>query len=227
MKPQAFTHIQWVFFDLGNTLIDETEARNRYLKDITARLRKEDIAVCPLELECRLADAFKTFAPYPWQSALTEITGDSSFSREVLSEVSYPKEWERPYPGAWPLLAALADRGLRIGVIANQSTGTQDRLTGQGLWSFLSCCISSAEVGISKPDPRIFELAEAQAQCPAQGILMVGDRIDNDIRPANCRGWVTLRVLQGHAQQQRPRDMFDEATASCTTLEPADRLWAF
>lgn len=44
--------------------------------------------------------------------------------------------------------------------------------------------IASAEEGVSKPNPKIFEIALQRAQCEANKAIMIGDRIDNDIVPA-------------------------------------------
>jgi putative hydrolase of the HAD superfamily len=80
----------------------------------------------------------------------------------IEAEAGYPKELEQPYEGAEPALQALALR-YRIGVIANQSAGTKARLTRWGLMPFISICLSSAEIGLEKPDPAIFRLALARA----------------------------------------------------------------
>jgi len=47
---------------------------------------------------------------------------------------------------------------------------------------------------------------------------MIGDRVDNDIRPARLQGWRTIRILQGFARFQSPRDRFDEADATVAEL---------
>ena len=47
---------------------------------------------------------------------------------------------------------------------------------------------------------------------------MIGDRIDNDIRPARIQGWRTIRILQGFARFQSPRDQFEEADATVAEL---------
>jgi putative hydrolase of the HAD superfamily len=39
---------------------------------------------------------------------------------------------------------------------------------------------------------------------------MIGDRLDNDIRPARLLGWKTIWVTQGFARFQSPRDLWDE-----------------
>ena len=110
----------------------------------------------------------------------------------------YPGELDRPYPEAGAVLAALSRR-YRLGVIANQSHGGPDRLARWGLREWLDVVVTSAEAGLSKPDPRVFTLALKQAGCEPGQAVMVGDRPDNDIAPAKRLGMATIRVRQGPA----------------------------
>lgn len=54
--------------------------------------------------------------------------------------------------------------------------------------------------GFSKPDPHVFRMLtarlEARGIAPAE-ILMVGDRLDNDIEPARAHGWQTWQLKPG------------------------------
>jgi len=47
---------------------------------------------------------------------------------------------------------------------------------------------------------------------------MIGDRLDNDIRPARLLGWKTIRIMQGFARFQSPRDSADEADFTVANL---------
>jgi FMN phosphatase YigB (HAD superfamily) len=98
----------------------------------------------------------------------------------------------------------------------------EERLTRWGLIPFISVCVASAEVGLEKPDPAIFDLALRHAGCAASEAVMIGDRLDNDIRPARLLGWKTVRVFQGPGRFQSPRDSWDEPddTVANVTLIP-------
>ena len=61
---------------------------------------------------------------------------------------------------------------------------TEARLESYGLNPFISLWVSSVEIGLEKPDLAIFQGALKQAQCAPHQALMIGDRVDNDIRPA-------------------------------------------
>ncbi len=56
-----------------------------------------------------------------------------------------------------------------------------------------------------KPDLEIFRLALQRAGCLPEEAAMVGDRIDNDIRPAKALGMSTIRIVQGASRLQVPR----------------------
>ena len=73
-----------------------------------------------------------------------------------------------------------------------------------GFSRFISLCLPSAELGLSKPDLAIFELAMKKSGCGPEDAAMVGDRIDNDIAPAKSLGWKTIRIKQGLSQGQVP-----------------------
>jgi len=107
--------------------------------------------------------------------------------------------------GAARCLRHLNDSGVALGIASNSQAYTLRELTvalqGTGLnlsmfdrelrfWSF--------ENGFSKPDPHVFRILTARLA--ARGIspaetLMVGDRLDNDIKPSRAWGWHTWQLL--------------------------------
>jgi HAD superfamily hydrolase (TIGR01549 family) len=143
-------------------------------------------------------------APSPFFGMLASLGLNDAQLDEVKSSVSYGKSGEKLYPGVAELLASLSSR-FKLGVIANQSAGTEERLTSWGLRDHFSLVFASTELGLSKPDPRIFAAASEAAQCTPAEAVMVGDRLDNDIGPAKAQGWRTVRVLQGFSRFQRAR----------------------
>ena len=62
---------------------------------------------------------------------------------------------------------------------------------------YIDIVIASAEEGVAKPDLRIFKAALSRAACKPEEAVMVGDRIDNDIIPANKIGMTTVWIRQG------------------------------
>jgi YjjG family noncanonical pyrimidine nucleotidase len=98
------------------------------------------------------------------------------------------------YEGAAELLAALAAiDGLALGLVTNGLGEVQRaRLARLGLDDCFASVVVSGEVGVSKPDPRIFELAFAgfATDTVARGdrALMVGDNLRADIAGGRAAG---------------------------------------
>jgi putative hydrolase of the HAD superfamily len=107
-------------------------------------------------------------------------------------------------------LGELKERGYMLGIASNAQAYTLrelgDALVVQGLETDLferDLCFWSFEHGFSKPDPHVFQILTARARLrgiPGAEILMVGDRLDNDIEPARAHGWQTWHLRVGPAE---------------------------
>jgi beta-phosphoglucomutase-like phosphatase (HAD superfamily) len=71
-------------------------------------------------------------------------------------------------------------------------------LIDYGIEKYFDLIISSSDVGVSKPSLEIFELALNEASCTPNEAIMVGDRLDNDIIPAQIIGMKTVWIKQGY-----------------------------
>ena len=113
-----------------------------------------------------------------------------------LSTTAWPTHLEKIYSGVPEILNILAKK-YKLGIIANQDIGTEKRLCEYGIHKYFDIIVSSAEEGISKPDTKIFEIALEKADCDPCSSYMIGDRLDNDIVPAEKLGMKTIWVRQG------------------------------
>lgn len=71
--------------------------------------------------------------------------------------------------------------------------------------------IASAEVGFSKPDIKIFELALKKAGCIPSNAVMIGDRSDNDTAPAKKLGMKTIWIKRGFYKYYTPETEYEKA----------------
>ena len=201
--------IQWLFFDVGSTLVDESLAYEQRFRDI----------------------AMQAKVPYErvYSSALTfyrqNLKGDLEAARAFGVNVpAWHSECERPYADAADCLAALHQK-YHIGIIANQPLGTASRLERYGLLAFIDLVVASAEECVSKPDPAIFEIAQQRSGCRPEQAVMIGDRIDNDILPAKRMGIRTVWIRQGFGQywnitheDEKPDLTVNSLTELCSLL---------
>lgn len=118
-----------------------------------------------------------------------------------------------PLPGALSLLQALQGN-VKMGIITNGFTSLQQiRLERTGLSDMFDLLIISEEVGVAKPDPRIFDYALEKAGNPdRRRVLMVGDTAESDIRGGINAGLATCWLNPLH--QQAPSDLTPTWTVS-------------
>ena len=92
-----------------------------------------------------------------------------------------------------------------IGIIANQSEDIFQLIEKSGFGKFFKVKAISSSMKLKKPDSKIFELALKQAGYSAKDCIMVGDRLDTDICPANTIGMTTIRTTNSLFALQVPR----------------------
>lgn len=177
-----FTKITHVFFDIGTTLVDETECYNHRICEVIAGT---DIT-------------FEQFVEKRIFFQKQNLKGDLEAIKFFgLKKTPWHREDERLYPETEEILRYLRERGYIIGVIANQGFGTEKRLEAWGIWKYFDSITASAEEGIAKPDPEMFLRALKRSGGLAENSVMIGDRLDNDIAPAKSLGMKTVWIKQG------------------------------
>jgi HAD superfamily phosphatase (TIGR01668 family) len=96
-------------------------------------------------------------------------------------------------------LEVLKSRGYRLGIISNTSDdqNVQGIVNQLGLRPYFEYILTSAALGIRKPDMRIFQAALEHFQVPPAAAAMVGDLLQTDVLGANQMGiysiWITRR----------------------------------
>ena len=206
-KMALLSEIQWIFFDIGSTLVDETECyRARYAETV------EGTDITCEEFENKVIEFSK-------QNKKGDHEAVKYFN---LTLAKWHKELEMLYPETKAVLKNLFESGYKLGIIANQSLGTEKRLEEWGILKYFDIVIASAEEGVAKPDKEIFLRALSRAGCKPENAVMVGDRLDNDIVPANKIGMKTVWIKQGlggystpHTLPEYPDITADNLTELC------------
>ncbi len=178
--------MKWVFFDLGSTLVNESDVYKSRCEYAVQQLNID----LP-EFMNKVCEMAKT-SPTPIRTAAKSYG-------VVLPE--WDSSLEKLYGATHRVLSALHGK-YRLGVIANQSLGTQERIDNWGIGQFFDVVMASAEAGCAKPDLKIFTKALEKAGCEPSDAVMIGDRLDNDIIPAKKLGMKTVWVRQGFAVYQ-------------------------
>ena len=99
--------------------------------------------------------------------------------------------WELVPDGVIPALQALCAQGLRLTVVSNANGTLCAHLTRLGLSPWFDCVLDSCDVGVEKPDPRLFEIALEKSGARRDTTIHVGDLYHVDVvgaRSAGVRG---------------------------------------
>lgn len=196
-------NIKWIFFDIGSTLVDETQCYKKRYSEVT-----ENTDITYEEFEAKVIAFSKQ-----------NKKGDHEAVKFYgLTLPKWHKELEILYDDAQSVLKALHNKGYKLGIIANQSLGTAMRLEKWGIRSYFDVIAASAEEGIAKPDLEMFKIALGRAQCAPEDAVMIGDRLDNDIAPANMVGMKTIWIRQGLAAYSRPQNKIEVADYTVNSL---------
>ena len=131
-------------------------------------------------------------------SAAMEDCGGKITPEEALGfQAEYQKAQKNLHllPGLAEALTACAERGDFLGVVTNGKVENQMnkcRSLRLERWIPDEQILPSMEIGISKPDPRIFAEAQRRWDLDPEGIWYVGDSYENDICGARGAGWHTV-----------------------------------
>ena len=200
--------ISWVFFDLGGTLLDDSALVDAITRAYVELLNERGFRVTFHEF-VEVRDLMIARQEHPlFRSSATTFTRDPAVSEAIRREVS-PRvlgaevTGQHAFPEAAEILDA-ASRHAAIGAIANQYRTVREVVRRDGLDGFFRAFHISEEVGVSKPNPAIFELALREAGCKPEEAVMVGDRIDFDVEPARALGFHTVRIKWGPFRNQVP-----------------------
>lgn len=175
-------------FDVGETLVDETRAWGAWADHLGVP-RLTFFAA----LGAAIADGRHHHDPIRLLRPDVDIETEQ---RRLEAERGYAfVAAEDLYPDALGCLRALAAEGYRLGVAANQPAATAEVIKGLGIP--LDLVAMSAAWGLHKPDPAFFERIARELELPAAEIAYVGDRVDNDVRPARAAGMTSVFLRRG------------------------------
>ena len=133
-----------------------------------------------------------------WQLAHLGATADAGLHRQLVHGFVTPIRDVAATNVR--VLADLAGRGFRLGVVSNGCGNVGALCADLGYAPYLSTIIDSRRVGLYKPDPAIFIHAAAMLELRPSAVMMVGDSFDRDIRPAKRVGMTTGWLEGGGAR---------------------------
>jgi putative hydrolase of the HAD superfamily len=207
--------IEVVFLDIGGVMYDDGVYRRavlRGLRDLGAEVTDEEYRSAYEELRRAQDGSFR--------DGLAERFLPGVGREEVTRAVA--PHWSNPpdalHDDVRPCLEALAAAGYRLGVIANQPSEVRRAMLRDRLAGYFEFLGVSDDLGLEKPDPRIFAHALGETGAEPWACVMVGDRLDYDVRPAKAAGMRAVWVLRGEAPAEPTAEQLAEADTAIASL---------
>ena len=236
--------IRAVLFDLDDTLFDHSHCARAALEDVRAshecfasitaaalershgeileELHRE-VMIGRLDLDAARTERFRRLFAVAGVDADQQLASRAaaSYRQRYLAE-------RRAVSGAAALLMKVRERA-KVGIVSNNLLEEQqDKLRCCELDQYVDVLVVSEEAGISKPDPRIFEIVLDRLRCRPQEAVMIGDSWDADVLGAAAAGIRAIWFNPGMRDAERgmrsmERGMRDDV-AVITSLEPTPEL---
>ena len=184
---------QAVLFDLDNTLITRREMFaafsqcfvDRFLPDADAALRARAVsALCAFDQN---GDATRPALFYRFFGSLGRKVPPIAAMLDFWNTV-FPR-FVTPIDGMTELLGHLRSGGRKLALVTNGVPALQNgKIDRVGIRPCFDVILVSGELGIHKPDPRIFRLALRKLRVRAENAVFVGDHLINDVNGAQKAG---------------------------------------
>ncbi|MBU4301657.1 MAG: HAD-IA family hydrolase, partial [Actinobacteria bacterium] len=130
------------------------------------------------------------------------IDGDRHvIGKAIYDYFGHGDRW-RPFPDVEPVFERLKEKGYRLALISNWDSRLAKLCFDMGLDRYLDSVVSSATIGLIKPDPHIFDVALRRMGVDPRRAIHVGDHYYADILGARSAGISPVMIDRfggGHA----------------------------
>ncbi|WP_345455599.1 HAD-IA family hydrolase [Actinoallomurus oryzae] len=221
MGESAGERVEAVLFDFSGTLFDDTGVLDATAL-VTAAAR-QGVTLGPSEAgdvirrTLRHVDSPEGFAAregcdlsqQAHRTIWTKLIAEAGPFGPELTEVVYscltdPGAWS-PYPDTVPVLGALRDAGVPVGVLSNIGWDIRPAFERVGALASLRAVVLSCEQGVAKPDPALFALACERLGAHPSRVLYVGDDPVKD--GAAVRAGLPVYLLPSERDGNTPRGL--------------------
>ena len=228
----ADARITAVLFDFGHTLVDfqrTQEALHTAYQEIRDRIEAVAFMEVPelLDLVERVSGGVDRLVEQSYREGRLEEINQEALLRESLSGIGFDLPDDvidhivvldhsaysnsiTVQPEVLETLRTLHRAGYRMGLVSNLTLRAdlmRADLARWGLMELLDATVFSSEVGVRKPDPRIFKEALDRIDADPAETVFVGDRLHDDVNGAQAvgmRGILTRQFRREDDPAYRP-----------------------
>ena len=180
-------HIDGEAINYGYSVADIYFNRENEIKPLATRTEEERL------------DFFAKYEQILLENAGLSVTLDLAQQIWQIA-ISVPKDFIA-FDDTLSVLKKLSDQGYQLGVISNLRRDMDQLCRDLQLSPYLDFCLTSAEVGVEKPDPAIFVAALERAGVKPAEAVHVGDQPRSDLVGASGAGLHAVLLDRGNWHQ--------------------------
>ncbi|HLF27584.1 MAG TPA: HAD family hydrolase [Anaerolineae bacterium] len=161
----------------------------------------------------------------------TEVP-QSLIDQSLITLYAYGESLWQPFPDTYSTLDALRAKGYRLAIISNarDAANVHRLIDDHHLRPWFDPILISAEVGVRKPNPRIFKAALDRWGIGPGEAVMVGDMLGADVLGAKNVGmrnvWATMQADRQANEVHLDTILPDATIAALAELLPLLERWA-
>ena len=183
-----------VIFDLWQTLVAwPVDGAKRMNDDLAAHFGAEPDRFRELWLRGRRDRELGAMEPH-----LRSLAEELGFEGDVAAAVTIRREWTLehlvPRPDAIPTLDELRRRGHLLGMISACSAEVPEVWDQTPFGGLFDSAVFSCSVGVSKPDPRIYDASTSELGVESCECLFIGDGANDELAGAERVGMTALQL---------------------------------
>jgi len=181
-------HLRALVFDVGETIVDETREYGTWA---------DWLGVPRHTFSSVFGAVIKSGGDY--RQTFNHFEPGFDLERERVQRIALGQaEWfgeDDLYPDVRSSLAAIKNLGYVVGLAGNQTHEAHRLLSAMDLP--VDFVATSASLGFEKPSGEFYQHIIETCGVAPESIGYVGDRLDNDVRPARAAGLVAIHILRG------------------------------
>ena len=137
------------------------------------------------------SDEDRTLGIRTFENVITEILQANNIYSKELYETIINKRYSctaetfnHKHPDIVPLFEALKERGIKIGLITNCYNEEREVIKNSDLYRYFDATCMSCDIGIKKPDRKIYEICVEKLKVQPEECLYVGDGGSHELEAA-------------------------------------------
>lgn len=219
--------IKAVFLDAIKTIFapypTEVELYKQVIEKTTGKaLSNNEVAriLTTAMAETERLDAVRGNSIQQWEyypSKVAELVGCEKSECKAIGDQLRYETWGNPdnyrlYPDILPTLKALKERGIYVACVSNEDGWLSNFFDQFEIKSYFEFVLTSAEIGVEKPNPKVFLTALAKTDFKPGEVLFVGDSYISDYQGAEAVGMKPLLIDRDRKNKQNSVVSIDDLT---------------